>query len=288
MARLARSATTTSIGRTRGRHCRGVVYVEFLIAFIPVFLLFLVICQVVLLTAARVVVSHAAVAAARSAIVVLEDTADDYGGAPRGDLSQGKSNTFDGGKLLSGLGIPNTSFDRYVNPSSKPGSKAPAQLGARMSPIRLAAMMPLLTLAPKPGTAMSNPNLEQNLVSISGAELMFAYKYASATTAVTIQKNDSSDELAERPIDSNGPVTVEVNFIYWCGVPIVRNLACRPFTQLLDKKVDKDSARKAERLSQYASPQWLDSFSGGRYAILSARATLTNQGAGYVTGDGWP
>lgn len=286
MAQLAARIARNPHFYTPLRDDRGVVYVEFLIAFVPVFLLFLGICQLVLLTAARVVVSHAAMAGVRSAIVVLEDTADDYAGAPRGNLSEGKSSTFDAGKLLSGLGIPNTSLGLYSTGGSNQSSKPGAQQGARMTPIRLAAVMPLLTLAPKMSVLTSDGNLEQTLVSNAGTQLIFAYDYAIAASAVTIQKSESSDELAVEPIDSKGPVTVEVNYLYRCGVPIVRALACRSLSRLLDTKADNTNTTKAERLSHFAKPQWLSNFPGGYYAILTARATLTNQGAAYVTGNG--
>ncbi len=67
---------------------RGVVYVEFLIAFFPLLVIFLGICQLALIASARLVVQHAALAAARSAIVVLEDSPDDFGGAGKGKLTE--------------------------------------------------------------------------------------------------------------------------------------------------------------------------------------------------------
>jgi hypothetical protein len=60
---------------------RGVVYVEFLIAFMPVFVLFLSLVQLVLIEMANLVAKHAAVTAARAAMVVLPDDPAHYGGA---------------------------------------------------------------------------------------------------------------------------------------------------------------------------------------------------------------
>ena len=52
---------------------RGVVFVEFLIAFLPVYTFFLCLIQLALLFAVRLVTEHAAVDAARAAAVVIGD-----------------------------------------------------------------------------------------------------------------------------------------------------------------------------------------------------------------------
>jgi len=272
----------------RGLHldCRGVVYVEFLLAFIPLFLLFLGTCQLVLLTSARVIVSHAAATAVRSAIVVLEDTADDYGGAPRGNLSKGKSGSFDWQGLLGRLGMGNAG----TASSSSNSSKASVQHGARMTAIRLAATTPLLTLAPRMDSMGSNDTLEKTLVSDSAAQLAFAYGYTEAAAAVVVKSSESGDALAHDPIDSKGSVTVEVTYLYHCGVPVVRGLICRSLSYLLDSHADSDDTKKAERLSQFANPRVLTALgsSSGRYAFLTGQATLTNQGANYLTAENSP
>jgi hypothetical protein len=267
--------------------CRGVVYVEFLLAFIPLFLLFLGTCQLVLLTSARVIVSHAAATAVRSAIVVLEDTADDYGGAPRGNLSKGKSGSFDWKGLLGRLGMGNTGM---ASSSSSNSSKASVQHGARMTAIRLAATTPLLTLAPRMDSTGSNDTLEKNLVSDSAAQLAFAYGYTEAAAAVVVKSSESSDALAYDPVDSKGSVTVEVTYLYHCGVPVVRGLICRSLSHLLDSHADSDDTKKAERLSQFANPRVLMALgsSSARYTILTGQATLTNQGANYLAAENSP
>jgi len=271
-------------------HSRGVVYVEFLIAFIPLFLLFLGICQLVLLTAARVIVSHAAVTGARSAIVVLEDTADDYGGAPRGALSRGMLGTFDEDGLLGHLSINGTGSNSHFSDTSKGTPRNSAQHGARMAAIRLAAETPLLTLAPKVSTLASTEHLERSLVSSSAAQLQFASGYTEAATAVTVQRSEYSDELAIEPIDPKGSVTVAVTYLYQCDVPVVRALMCRTLSELLDSHADGADRRKAERLYQFARPRALMALdsNGGRYTIVTGQATLTNQGANYLTMENGP
>jgi len=59
---------------------RGVVFVEFLIAFLPVYTFFLCLLQLALLFAVRLVTEHAAENAARAAAVVIGDDPKRYNG----------------------------------------------------------------------------------------------------------------------------------------------------------------------------------------------------------------
>jgi hypothetical protein len=59
---------------------RGAVYVEFLIAFMPLFVFFMALAQLAYVEVANIVVKHAAVTAARAAIVVLPDDPAEYEG----------------------------------------------------------------------------------------------------------------------------------------------------------------------------------------------------------------
>jgi Flp pilus assembly protein TadG len=60
--------------------CGGAVYVEFLIAFLPLFFFFSSLVQLGLVQQASLVTSHAAVMGARAAMVVLPDDPNFYGG----------------------------------------------------------------------------------------------------------------------------------------------------------------------------------------------------------------
>ncbi|MDB4944464.1 MAG: hypothetical protein JWP97_3998 [Labilithrix sp.] len=60
------------------RDTRGAVYVEFLIAFMPVFVFFLCLLQLALLFSARLAVEHAAMTGARAAAVVFGDEPGPY------------------------------------------------------------------------------------------------------------------------------------------------------------------------------------------------------------------
>jgi hypothetical protein len=69
------------------RDRRGAVYVEFLAAFFPLFFFFLSLVQLTFVTSANLITKHAAVAAARAAIVVLHDDPKEYGDVPVGRFS---------------------------------------------------------------------------------------------------------------------------------------------------------------------------------------------------------
>jgi hypothetical protein len=66
----------------KDRRTAGAVYVEFLIAFLPLFVMFMSLVQLAFVEVANLVTKHAAVAAARAAMVVLPDDPSYYGGQP--------------------------------------------------------------------------------------------------------------------------------------------------------------------------------------------------------------
>jgi hypothetical protein len=125
------------------------------------------------------------------------------------------------------------------------------------------------------------------LVSDAAGQLAFAYGYTEAAAAVVVKQSESGDELAIEPVDPKGSVTVEVTYLYHCGVPVVRGLMCRSLSHLLDSHAGNADSKKAERLSQFANPQALAALisSSGRYTILTGQATLTNQGANYLSAE---
>jgi TadE-like protein len=75
-------AVTASGAEDSRRGERGAVYLEFLIAFMPFFIFFLCLWQVSIMYSAKLIVDHAANAAARSAAVVWADDPLLFGGQP--------------------------------------------------------------------------------------------------------------------------------------------------------------------------------------------------------------
>jgi hypothetical protein len=69
------------------RSTKGAVYVEFLIAFLPLLFFFLGLVQLIFVQTASLIVKHAASKAVRAAVVVLPDDPKYYGGTPVGQFS---------------------------------------------------------------------------------------------------------------------------------------------------------------------------------------------------------
>lgn len=259
----------------------GAVYVEFLIAFFPLFLLFLAICQLALVTAARLVVSHAAVAAVRSAIVVLEDPGGDYNGAPLGSLSAGtepSSQTTDAPKPSRGIASLFASLNTTLDGTQH--AEGPQQ-GPRMDPIRHAAQVPLAILAPDSCSLLPSTNhLERSLFLGNTSELPGSLLYTQATAAITVHSSESSNELAAEPLEPTGNVTVRITYLYHCAVPWVRTLMCRTLSSLLNTDPSNSDAPAIERLKTARAPEQLKHWVNDteRFTILVGQASLPNQG----------
>lgn len=82
LARVRASEAKGAVGSTR-----GAIYVEFLVAFFPVFTTFLGLVQIADLYQANLIVQHSAVAAARAAVVVLPDDGSYYDNVEVGHFS---------------------------------------------------------------------------------------------------------------------------------------------------------------------------------------------------------
>jgi TadE-like protein len=289
MVAMARMSNKRASGfNERGLGERGAVYVEFLIVFMPLFFLFLAVCQFALLAAARLIVQHAALSGARSAIVVLEDDPRRYGDAPRGSLSKGETTTAPSIEqaLASFVALPSWAHSGALGQAQGP------QHGARMASIREAAEFPLLALAPRED-AIARPqdgSVASSLGASVAGQLVFAVGYTRAAAVITVHAS-GSDELASEPVEPNAAVSVHVTYLYSCGVPIVRALICRSLSSWLGPPGSSlwslfgggdrtslgkrfDLAEDRGGLERLAGP-------GSFFAPLSGEATLPNQGAAY-------
>jgi hypothetical protein len=269
---------------------RGAVYVEFLIVFMPIFLLFLGICQIAMIGVARIVVQHAANRAARSAVVVLESDPNEFAGAERGWVSRGSA---------CGAPLPEALLRRLgvEVPSARVelSTVADGQRGARMSPIRFAAYTPLAILAPL--SAWLEPrrpeeSLGDALATGTKARLAAALLYNRVGTVVTIQAGPGLDDLAVEPIGRKAPVTVRVTYLYYCSIPVVRAFACKSLAELRGWDPVGSAAPDARTPSQKRLASFLKlveepellahlDADGARFAVLTAETTLPNQGAAY-------
>jgi hypothetical protein len=270
---------------------RGAIYVEFLLAFPPLFLLFLGICQLCLVTTARLVVEHAAQRAVRTAIVVLEEEPGLHDNAERGALSGGLSASgTELEDLFAGLGLgPGSSTPAGLFETANRGSDSleeGLQRGARMRPIRNAAYQPLLTLAPRREQRDGQDSLADGLPSDLARQLRHALGYTRAAAVVTLQQAPGSLELVDH-VAPKALVTVRVSYLYRCSVPVVRALVCRSFSRLLEESLAVEGGGQrlvqlGKRFELAEDRQGLRELAGDSFfTVLEAEATLPNQSAAY-------
>lgn len=79
---------------------RGAVYVEFLIAFMPLLILFMCLWQMSRMYTTSLAVQHAAVLAARSGAVVFADDPASYGGEAVGQVTTKRKQAVEGAALI--------------------------------------------------------------------------------------------------------------------------------------------------------------------------------------------
>jgi len=250
----------------------GVVYVEFLIAFVPVFLFFLAILQFALLSAAQVVVRHAAVRGVRAAVVILDDDPARYGNGDRGALNTVTSTQDDWEQTLANrLG------------GGGPGSELPAQRlnhgGERMGAIARAVFVPISAIVPEPGQIQGLMGTQAASVAaaLGGAPLTRLFYgllfHAGVSTSITFPVSPGSEDLHAVHVPPDAPVTLRVTHLFHCGVPLAASFLCQPPT-------GADLARLANAPGSHLHP--LLAASRGRFALLEAEATLPSHSAPYL------
>jgi len=189
----------------------GAAYVEFLIAFLPFFILFLGMVQMSLMYAGDLVVQHAASRAARAAVVVLDDDPQYYDDAARRQVTS------------SGESI-------FVMPLPRP-TIARVSGGPRLSRIRLAAIVPLAAIAPGSGQRAGDDNVISAIGSPESRAAELGYFYTDSATAVTFPDRPGSTTYLDR-FSHGQQVTTRVTYLFHCGVPLANRLMCENFTTL--------------------------------------------------------
>ncbi len=104
----------------RGLTTRGAVYVEFLIAFMPLFSFFLCLVQLAMLETANLIVKHAAVVATRAAVVILPDEPGKYDG-----VAQNRAEGLRRDKIVQAATIPLSALEDFPLPEVR----FPTELG---------------------------------------------------------------------------------------------------------------------------------------------------------------
>lgn len=280
------------------RDARGIVYVEFVFAFMPLLVMFLSICQLAFLTMGRLVVQHAALCGARAAIVVLEDDPTKYANAARGNLNDGDPSVGDLDGILASVGLGGvTSALRdagVADIGAKTDDRSGEQRGARMVSIRAATTMPLLLLAPNE-SAVAVGGTDSVAGSLPGdfvSRLPFSLAYTSVASVITVHTASDTEELAVVNIPRTAPITVRVTYLMPCGMPLARMLMCQPLAKLLKSSTDSPNVRAALSSEESVFARRLRHAQGvgalkdlvspsARFIVLTAQTTLPNQGAAY-------
>jgi len=303
--------------RLRCKSYAGVIYVEVLVAIIPVLIFFFGLLQLALLYTARLVVRNAAQRAVRSAVVVLEDDPARFDNTAQGEVTYHDASSTSAGstqQFLQGIGdvlgvkLPIADVQRMLT----------SEAGPRLAAIQRAAYMPLATLSPSPAALLETFGVSADSLGSGNSNLMQfvvgLLLYNRAAAMVTLRKPDGSVANCVGPTED---VTVRVTYLYFCTMPIASSIMCDSLMKLsgLDQLDDatknayesvsggglegvqqakdglqadlqriSDTVGGLSRELQYAaSPELLLPllFSRAHFKLVSAEATLPNQGALY-------
>lgn len=203
---------------------RGAAYVEFLLAFIPLFIMFLGMVQMALMYAGDLVVQHAATRAARAASVVVDDDPRFYDGAPRMRVDGGPSRSSEdaiGGilRLFGGGG------------GGGGGGGIGAPGGPRVAAVRQAASMPLVAVSPSMNQLVNSDSIRTAIGSPEGRGATGLLIYNDAAMAVTFPTAPGSTSYrgSFRPGDQ---ALTRVTYLFHCGVPLASRLMCESYPSL--------------------------------------------------------
>jgi hypothetical protein len=285
----------------------GAVYVEFLLAFLPVFTMFLGMLQAGLLYGANLVVTHSANRAARAAVVVLDAPESDFDDDPRMTIDYGDS---------SGS---TDAICQLLNVLSVPCSFTGGEGNARLSAIRAAASFPLLSIAPSLDQQLQD---RQVLRAVGGDPMMGralnGLLYNRGAVSVTFPDHPEREFTVAQ--DEN--LKVRVTYLFHCGIPIAARYMCDDpktmpalggflsFPTLQDRELiglfgrrgltaaEVEAHRERVRITdarldraRQATPDLLKvsnpailaglAFGGGRYTILQAESAMVVHSAEY-------
>ena len=278
---------------------RGAVTAETLLVLPVLLLMVFCIAQMAFVSVAQLVVRHAAQRALRAAIVVLEDDPVHYGGAGRGVLvasSHAAPGSFS--QALPFVANYDLPVDQLVRALV---DRDPSRLNA----IRVAAYLPLLVLAPSMSWAGNAPDVHTVLARHPLAQLASGLLYNLVACAVTFPERPGSQRQRASRYGPQDNVTVRVTYLFKCEIPLAARVLCDGLAELLvgvaydpggqgsgstlvvdralaQQRIDAQRARVRD-LSRVEIPalQPILALRGGRYTVLSAEASLPNQGARY-------
>lgn len=242
----------------------GAAYVEFLLAFLPLFFMFLGMVQMCLMFAGDLVVQHAASRASRAAVVVLDDDPRYYEGASR------RSVQTSGSSRRSPLGALIRLFS-----GSASGSAPPSTTGPRLAAIRTAASMPLAAISPSALQLdrSATESIRQAIDDPDSRAATAVFMYNEMAMAVTFPQSPGSSSY--RTSWSHGDqVTTRVTYLFHCGIPLVNRMMCRGYGFLEGDGMDE--------IATNSSASGLAGFAGSFFKILRGEATMPLQSARYA------
>jgi hypothetical protein len=218
---------------------QGVVYAEFLIAFLCFFVLFMASVQLAVLASARLVVQHAATLAVRAAVVTIDDDPAFYAGEERkrldprgGKQDQGASRALElltGAPLFAPVGM-DTRGSQRLSRVRNAAYLALAAVGP--SPGQVARWLPF---AARGGSPLTAPSLGAEIGDSPGARLAASFAiYDRVGAAIVFPERPGGAELASDAAGfaDDAAVTVRVVYLFPCGVPLARELICRSLIEL--------------------------------------------------------
>jgi hypothetical protein len=241
---------------------RGVVFLELLIAFVPMWTFFLCVLQLAFIGHADLMVKHSADSAARSAVVVLPDDPNEYGGEAEMSVDRQPVTASALGAALGRIASIVRARASAAGVRTAFSREALVNLGrSRLNTIRLAAHVPLMPLAP----VNVGRDSRHSVGDAIGSErrLLSALYYQPFALAVTFP--GLQGVVATEP-----EITVRVTYAYQCTVPLARRMLCQSFADL-DIKED---------LGEAFLPL-VQSLVGGRFRGLQHETTLLIQDAPY-------
>ncbi len=252
---------------------QGTVFVEFLLVFPPLLILFLCILQLFLSYLVRVGVHHAASAGVRSAVVVLPDDPAFYGGQPPYRFVRGSG----------GCPGPSRSSRRTLITTLQGGSGC--KDGARLRSVRSAvnmAMIPFAHASLSNGSSIMAQSNDFERIFRSILHIRGATSVSFPKTATDIQVYEKNERFPRQ-----GLVHVRVMHLFPCTIPVARLLVCSSrFALGLEGSGlgMKDKRRRANEFHQGVGSRAALSAvlaSTDRFLVVSAEASLPMQGAQY-------
>ena len=219
-------AQPTAAGRTLVADERGAAYVEFLVSFLPLFLMFMGMVQISLAFAGDLVVQHAAVRAARAAAVVLDDDPERYDGQDRLDLGNGTGTAEDSLGSVALIVAPLGAVGSLSSAGSPSG-------GMRMGAIRTAAGAPLMAISPSLSQMLGDESVMDAIGATQERGALGASAYSRSAMAITFPNGQGSSAYRTNfPGGRNTQITTRVTYLFHCGVPLANRILCESYGSL--------------------------------------------------------